>query len=221
MDQHLVRKLTPDQYRTTAWSCGTTTQLWIEPYEADYADRDFLWRISSAAVEDEISTFTPLPDYDRFIAAIQGDIVLRHEGGEPLSLHPYDVHAFDGGASTLCTGRCRDFNLLLRKGRAEGTLEAVKLPSLPAFNGLAPLPAPPVLTLRPQAACEELLLFCAEGSASVTVVPPRSAGPFPASDVIISLSENEAMILQGKASSILVIGGGVLMLAQMWRTPGA
>jgi len=47
----MIRKLTQSEYRTSSWSGGTTTQIAIFPPEAEYADRDFLWRVSSAAVE--------------------------------------------------------------------------------------------------------------------------------------------------------------------------
>lgn len=43
--------LTKEDYVTTTWSGGTTTQLAIAPEGAVYADRDFLWRLSSAGVE--------------------------------------------------------------------------------------------------------------------------------------------------------------------------
>ena len=39
--------ITREQYVTTRWSGGTTTQLAIAPEGAVYADRDFLWRTRS------------------------------------------------------------------------------------------------------------------------------------------------------------------------------
>lgn len=112
-------------YPTSRWSGGSTTQIAIAPAGADYADRDFLWRVSSAVVELEQSDFTPLPDYWRLIATLEGEIRLRHGDGEPLLLRPLHVHAFDGAVSTVSRGRCRDFNLMLRKGAAEGEMEAL------------------------------------------------------------------------------------------------
>ena len=47
-----IQHLTPSDYITTKWSGGLTTQLGIAPAGAVYADRDFLWRLSSATVED-------------------------------------------------------------------------------------------------------------------------------------------------------------------------
>lgn len=80
------RHFTRAQYITTAWSGGTTTQLAIAPEGAVYADRKFLWRLSSAQVELEHSDFTPLPDYDRLISVLKGELELKigqGERGEP------------------------------------------------------------------------------------------------------------------------------------------
>ncbi len=126
-----MKKLTSADYRISAWSGGTTTQLAIIPENAVYADRDFLWRVSSATVDLEESDFTPLPDYDRLIATLEGEIVLTHNGGEPLRLRPLEVHAFSGADATHSVGRCRDFNLMLRRGRAVGTMEALRLTEAP------------------------------------------------------------------------------------------
>lgn len=56
-----IQHLTPSDYITTKWSGGLTTQLGIAPASAVYADRDFLWRLSSATVEDAESDLRPCP----------------------------------------------------------------------------------------------------------------------------------------------------------------
>lgn len=154
--------LTQDDYAVSRWSGGITVQLAIFPLEAAYGARDFLWRVSSAAVEDERSVFTPLPDYDRLLMTLDGSLVLRHDGGEPFRLDPYQVHAFDGGAATESQGRCRDFNLMLRKGRCCGELRPIRF----AGAGEESLPLS-----RPAAGCSHnaLLLYCAAGHAQVSL----------------------------------------------------
>lgn len=106
-------KRNPEDYVCSVWSGGTTTQLLIAPEGAHYAARDFLWRVSSATVELDESDFTPLPEYERLIATLRGGITLTHNGGTPICLQPYEVHAFSGGDRTHSTGRCTDFNLML------------------------------------------------------------------------------------------------------------
>lgn len=117
--------LTQDDYVTTRWSGGTTTQLSIAPEGAVYADRDFLWRLSSATVEFDHSDFTPLPDYNRFLAVLDGEIKLKIDAGEPFRLAPGRVVEFDGGVPVESWGQCVDFNLMVRKGNAVGAVTAV------------------------------------------------------------------------------------------------
>lgn len=117
--------LTKADYVTTSWSGGTTTQLAIAPEGAVYAGRDFLWRLSSATVELDHSDFTPLPDYDRFLSVLEGEIQLKIDAREPFPLAPGEVVAFDGGAPVESWGKCVDFNLMVRKGRARGTVDVL------------------------------------------------------------------------------------------------
>ena len=51
--------------------------VFIAPEGAVYADRDFLWRFSSAGVELEHSDFTALPDYVRLISVLDGQLELK------------------------------------------------------------------------------------------------------------------------------------------------
>jgi len=121
-----ITRLSAENFARSQWSGGSTTQMAIEPAAAVYAERDFLWRLSSATVELEESDFTALPDYDRLIATLSTPIELSHNGGERFELKPYVVHAFDGGAETRCWGKCVDFNLMLRKGKAAGCARCVR-----------------------------------------------------------------------------------------------
>ena len=190
-----MTRLTPADYVTTQWSGGKTTQLSIAPEGAIHADRDFLWRLSSATVELEESDFTALPDYERRIATLEGTISLRHDGGQPLVLAPFQVHAFDGGSETVSFGRCRDFNLMLRKGRAAGSLTALTA-------GETPLPMP----LK----ADWALLYCAEGRCTVTV-----------DDVAYGLSSGESLFLEAPIASTLTLQGEArLMLAQITEEEG-
>lgn len=125
----MIRKLTKDDYRVSMWSGGTTAQLAIYPETEEYADRNFLWRISSATVDLPESDYTALPDYDRFITPLNGQMILTHDGGSETDVKPLTIHEFDGAAATHCVGMCTDFNLMLRKEKAQGFMQAVTLDS--------------------------------------------------------------------------------------------
>ncbi|MBR0156862.1 MAG: HutD family protein [Clostridia bacterium] len=136
-----ITEIKKEAMPTSVWSGGTTTEILIWPRGAVYAERDFLFRASTAKVELEESDFTPLPDYDRFIASIEGSMVLTHsapDGGETAEVLPLStVHRFSGGVPTHCVGKARDLNLMLRKGKAEGELRFIKKDEFVAL----PLPA--------------------------------------------------------------------------------
>lgn len=128
MAGYSVRHKWSSEYATSSWSGGTTTELGIGPEGSRYADRDFLWRISSATVDLEESTFTALPDYDRIIMTLEGDIDLCHNGGEWIHLKAFETHSFDGGDDTVSRGKVVDFNLMTRKGMADGAMIPVVFP---------------------------------------------------------------------------------------------
>jgi len=149
---------TEKDYTTSKWSGGTTTQIAILPRDANYADRDFLWRISSATVDLEESDFTPLPDYQRWISTRQGVLTLSQNGGTRIRLNPYEVFSFDGADSTHSWGSCTDFNLMLRKGKTEGKLSVLKLSEDESFN----------FELIPKWRHTDFIVYCAEGSIEIS-----------------------------------------------------
>lgn len=57
MADYHVELLHKKDYKTTEWSGGLTTELSIAPEGSVYADRDFMWRLSSATVELEEERF--------------------------------------------------------------------------------------------------------------------------------------------------------------------
>lgn len=145
--------LTRDDYVTTNWSGGTTTQLAIAPEGAVYADRDFLWRLSSATVELDHSDFTPLPDYNRWLSVLRGEIQLKIGADAPVPVAPGKVVAFDGGVPVESWGRCVDFNLMVRKGRGEGAVTVLSN-THPQDGTWNPEPG-------------DLAVYCASGSVSL------------------------------------------------------
>ena len=152
--------LTPADYNISQWSGGTTTQLAIAPEGAIYADRDFLWRISSATVDLEESDFTALPDYHRWISTLEGCMKLSHENGNPIQLSPYQVHQFDGGIDTHSWGKCTDFNLMLRKGKATGSVRSLVLSDGESQTITFEQPDPAFPNCQ-------LLIFCGQGCVQV------------------------------------------------------
>ena len=145
-----------EDYRTTEWSGGKTTQLAIWPEGAVYGDRNFGWRVSSATVETPESDFTPVPDYDRHLMMLKGDILIRHNGGEWKSLPEGTPYFFDGADHTESRGEAVDFNLMLRKGVLDGAM--VPLRMMPGETvDLAGVLAAEI------SSPEEILVYCYKG----------------------------------------------------------
>lgn len=125
-----MKQIRPEAFGRAVWSGGITEEIYIYPPEADYQDRDFLYRISTAIVEAEQSVFTPLCDYTRYIAPLNGALSLSI-GEEPFQLKPFEVLKFDGGqvVTSRSQGGLRDLNLMVRKGHegsmtlSQGTVE--------------------------------------------------------------------------------------------------
>lgn len=122
MADYQIRKIEESEYHTSAWSGGMTTELCLSPEEGSYVKRNFLWRLSSATVDLPESTFTALPDYERIIMTLEGELDLSHNGGEWLHLKEFMPHRFDGGDLTVSRGKVTDFNLMLKKGCCTGDM---------------------------------------------------------------------------------------------------
>lgn len=186
MEWKLLRK--PD-YVTTSWSGGTTTEMAISPEGAVYADRDFFWRLSSAAVELEHSHFTPLPDYDRLLAVLEGEIRLKIDQGEPFSLTPGRVVAFDGGVPVESWGRCVDFNLMVRKGKGRGSVHELRREA--AYEE----------TIQPGAKTCGLAVYCVSGR----VYLPECGLEARAGQTLLCVkSQDEPFVIKGEPGVLMV-----------------
>lgn len=111
----------------TPWKngMGRTRELAIHPVGAALGDFD--WRVSVAEV-DSAAPFSAFPGVDRQIALLEGaGFVMRFADGSEHRLdEPYAPFAFAGEASVdvrLIDGATRDFNLMLRRGVADGRIE--------------------------------------------------------------------------------------------------
>ncbi len=118
--------ITHSAQKTSTWSGGTTTQLYIFPKDADYQQRNFSFRISSACVEVESSTFTRLPGIERHLMILDGKLQLDHKNYYKKDLQPFDSDNFMGHWETNAKGCVTDFNLMLANN-VTGQLESVQL----------------------------------------------------------------------------------------------
>ncbi len=107
-----IRNIT--EFKSSKWSGGTTTELFIYPENSSYKLRNFLFRLSSATIDEERSIFTNLEGFKRFIAPLEGELNISHNQKDFKSLSQNELYTFDGAVKTISTGRCRDFNLMVK-----------------------------------------------------------------------------------------------------------
>ncbi len=131
-----IAHLTAADFRTSCWSGGTTTELYLYPEGGSYASREFLFRISSATVDLEESDFTALPGVERYITPLSGGFTLTHPDATPVVLGPLaPPYRFWGDIPTHCVGKATDFNLMLQGCDGVMELHHSSAPIRPGFSG--------------------------------------------------------------------------------------
>lgn len=115
MKEKIIKK---EDFITTKWAGGETTQLFIHPEDAIFSEKDFLWRISSATFTSTESEFSNFSGYQRYILPLEGSLNLYHKGLYDRKLDKYEVEYFDGLWNTFSknTIDCRDYNFIVKNG---------------------------------------------------------------------------------------------------------
>lgn len=113
-----IRILDPGTRRVTSWSGGKTTELYLYPFDGSYAERRFLFRISSATLDLKESHFTRLDGVTRYLTPLcEGFYLKRNDHWQFLPQG--DVLCFSGEEEIVCRGSGRDLNLMLKGARGE------------------------------------------------------------------------------------------------------
>lgn len=187
-----------EDYNTSRWTGGQTKELAIYPAESKYLDRNFIWRLSSATVEVEESDFSKLPDYDRVLMVLEGEVVLSYEGQRVARLKELEQDRFDGAWKTKSFGKITDYNLMVRKGN-EGYVDLIypeseKKDFTSTFDTKLPLATH--------------ALYCKEGYAVVTCEGDTHM-----------MSAGQLMVLEygcGENAEYSIMGEGVIIRSQIF-----
>ena len=139
-----------EDFKTTKWSGGSTTELYIHPLTANYAAGNFNFRISSATVEIENSDFTILPGVSRQLMVLKGSIKVSHKNHHEIQLNKREIDCFEGSWQTSAVGTCVDFNLMT-KGNTEGKISSVCVSAAKSLN------------FQLDATCEFIIFYVYEG----------------------------------------------------------
>jgi environmental stress-induced protein Ves len=115
-----------DKTKTVQWTSGTSTELFIHPSTGSFAERDFIFRISTATVESEVSIFTHFAGITRHLMILKGELELIHVDRYTKTLSVFEQDTFSGEWETKAHGKVTDFNLMLKDG-ASGKLVHIGL----------------------------------------------------------------------------------------------
>jgi len=123
------RLLKPADYVRMPWKDGggQTTQIAAHPSDSTLSTFD--WRVSVADVGVD-GPFSRFPGVDRVVVLLSGGGMLLSGDAHAVELRaPFEPYAFsgdDGISCSLVAGPVRDFNLMLRRGRAQGRVVVVR-----------------------------------------------------------------------------------------------
>ncbi len=104
-----------DPSKTVSWANGTSTELFVYPPDGNFQTRDFVFRISTATVEAEETTFSDFSGLTRILLPLKGKLTLIHEGRYTKELEPFEQDQFDGAWHTRSKGKVQDFNVIFNK----------------------------------------------------------------------------------------------------------
>ena len=102
------------EMKTSDWSGGRTTEIFIHPEGTSVGARDFEVRVSTATVELDETTFSDYSGYIRRIMPVEGGFELTIDEQDRIKLERFDATTFDGGRHVCSVGKCRDFNVIHR-----------------------------------------------------------------------------------------------------------
>jgi environmental stress-induced protein Ves len=129
--------LKKETYKRSTWKngLGYTDQIAIYPADATLAQANFLFRLSSARIENA-SPFSLFPAHDRVLVILKGKgLKLTHtfeEGGEEevVELPSFEPYEFPGDVPSRCDliqGPITDFSLFVKRAEIQHLVEMIEL----------------------------------------------------------------------------------------------
>lgn len=114
MKEQYIKK---EDFKTTDWEGGQTTELYIYPQGSSLENRDFDFRISSASFTGTESVFSDFTGYRRYITPLEGHLYLDHDKLYKRKLQPYEIESFRGFWKTRSQNSldCIDYNYIVKE----------------------------------------------------------------------------------------------------------
>jgi environmental stress-induced protein Ves len=106
---HLLPK---ENCKAAVWSGGLTYEYMIYPKTANYADRDFTFRISSATIEQEPSVFTQFKGYHRYLVMLDNGLDIEINQEKKL-YEQFEIMEFNSNDAVTSYTKGMDFNWMV------------------------------------------------------------------------------------------------------------
>ncbi|MFZ0599303.1 MAG: HutD family protein [Flavobacterium sp.] len=107
-----IRLLPKKDSKCSIWSGGLTYEFMIYPETANYSDRDFAFRISSATIEKEPSEFTQFQGYHRYLIMLDNRLHIEINK-EKKSFEKYEIMEFNSADDVVSYTKGIDFNWMV------------------------------------------------------------------------------------------------------------
>lgn len=107
-----ISLLSKKNSKASIWSGGLTYEYIIYPKTANYADKDFLFRISSATIEQVPSEFTQFKDYHRYLVMLDNGLAIE-VNKEKKVYEKYEIIEFKSNDDVTSYTKGIDFNWMV------------------------------------------------------------------------------------------------------------
>lgn len=108
--------------KPSIWSGGLTYEYIIYPKTANYADRDFAFRISSATIKQTPSEFTKFEGYYRYLVMLDNDLEVE-VNKEKKAYEKYEIMEFNSNDDVISYTKGTDFNWMVSEKISHHKLE--------------------------------------------------------------------------------------------------
>jgi environmental stress-induced protein Ves len=117
-----ISLFTKKDSKSSIWSGGLTYEYIIYPETANYADRDFLFRISSATIEQVPSEFTQFKGYHRYLVMLDNGLAIE-VNKEKKVYEKYEIIEFKSNDDVTSYTKGIDFNWMVSEKIAHHKLK--------------------------------------------------------------------------------------------------
>lgn len=109
-----ITKIAKADLMANEWDGGKTYEYFIYPPQTNYAERNFLFRISSASIDKVPSQFTRFENYKRYLVMLDNSLeIIRNGSTERYEKH--ELFTFDSNDTITSSSVGNDFNLMVQK----------------------------------------------------------------------------------------------------------